>query len=1009
MFSSVARRNIFNNHLSTISGIRFTFREIEVMACILHNRGDKKIASILSVSPRTVSTHVYNIMSKLRVNSKDAIIDFVNTSGKIVIIKEYYHKLLIESAFENHLLKIGKLYNKDNIILELMTNDNGNLEEILIIHHLKDHLQLANIILDLRTTNIEDSDAIFNIATYHLNQPINLVIGSSKYKLCNKTVQEIELTQESYYDSVLKLIRVVCNNREVDALCDAFKQDYNNLLRNNGTFKNNIHHINGRDTASKSKKYVIFAFLVFMVFTGIFCYYNYSRYDTKHKANMPLVNHRTNPVNYFVGRSDLLQDINKQLNLFGAVNIVGISGIGKTQLVRKFAEDYYDNYDIIYIFDSSTNIREQFVLLAKEINNNICKESQCIKLLEELEYAQESVMEFLSTRSRWLLIFDNIRIGNQPPLDKIVKWDHGGHVIFASQDTRDFASVVMHVNPLNQDESSALIEAVMNCDNPQDKKTMQDITDGYPLFIVKSAAIMNNKLVKGVTEKCHELFESKDTNLTSYIKIVIDSLSPETQELLYKIALLNNQSFAKDVLSIIIDDTADLDNSLQKLVDFSLIDITETSNYEMHDLIANAIQSLCQDHMKKYTEEILDKIPAWLQSQEQGGHFMDSYISIESYNLQNHLEVILNNARKFNANYQKLLECHQYLLFYYIFRDDNDKIAPAIEWFEEDESKFFPQNAGLNGHQKALYATYLAGAGHYYDRIKHDQQRAINLLNKAESLLHNLDHYKSYVTARMIHFYLAILHLWRGELAQAERYIALIHQDTDIIISKYGKSQYKEKVLCLDGALGAMNGQFEKGLECIDEMITAISNTNPLSVDLLDYICKARLLNNLKRFQEAYDVVKPIYDQHISDQSPKMITLLRELATAELGLGDLTKAKSHILQSEELYNRYYANQMHNNYASIIIVKADILVAMNNKKEALKIYEYALQIYYEVFKENFCNIHHAKDTLMKVMRFACLNKNKTKYYEYLEQFSKCYKPSDLEYIDMENQCAIYKKT
>ena len=56
---------LYELHLNSIKNLAFTFREIDIIACVMHNRGEKKIASLLLVSPRTVSSHVYNIMGKL--------------------------------------------------------------------------------------------------------------------------------------------------------------------------------------------------------------------------------------------------------------------------------------------------------------------------------------------------------------------------------------------------------------------------------------------------------------------------------------------------------------------------------------------------------------------------------------------------------------------------------------------------------------------------------------------------------------------------------------------------------------------------------------------------------------------------------------------------------------------------------------------------------------------------------------------------------------------------------
>ncbi len=51
--------------LRIISGIKFSIREIDVLACIVSGRSSKLIASLLSISVATVSSHIRNIAKKI--------------------------------------------------------------------------------------------------------------------------------------------------------------------------------------------------------------------------------------------------------------------------------------------------------------------------------------------------------------------------------------------------------------------------------------------------------------------------------------------------------------------------------------------------------------------------------------------------------------------------------------------------------------------------------------------------------------------------------------------------------------------------------------------------------------------------------------------------------------------------------------------------------------------------------------------------------------------------------
>jgi len=133
------KRELYTKHLSSMLGISFTIREIDIISTIVNHRGEKKIAALLSISPRTVSTHVHNIMLKLGKNSKEHIIDFIEQSGELLAVNRYYRCLLVQAAFEKMLIKIGKTINRIKIDCSI-NYVTINSEENLLFKQLKDHL-----------------------------------------------------------------------------------------------------------------------------------------------------------------------------------------------------------------------------------------------------------------------------------------------------------------------------------------------------------------------------------------------------------------------------------------------------------------------------------------------------------------------------------------------------------------------------------------------------------------------------------------------------------------------------------------------------------------------------------------------------------------------------------------------------------------------------------------------------------------------------------------------------
>lgn len=99
---------LYEQHLKTIKGIKFTSREIDVLACMINGRTAKTIPSFLSISPKTVTTHMANIRGKTGCTSRESVIDFLEDSEKLFLIKhEYYSSLVKKVSFE----PIAKLNN----------------------------------------------------------------------------------------------------------------------------------------------------------------------------------------------------------------------------------------------------------------------------------------------------------------------------------------------------------------------------------------------------------------------------------------------------------------------------------------------------------------------------------------------------------------------------------------------------------------------------------------------------------------------------------------------------------------------------------------------------------------------------------------------------------------------------------------------------------------------------------------------------------------------------------
>lgn len=256
---------LYKEHLITIKGLKFTFREIDILACIVHNRGEKKIASMLSISPRTVSVHVYNAMNKLACNTKDQIIDFIEASGKLPIFREYYLHVSLKSNFERQLTHIANRINQNEVTCYCYRDDVLALDNDLY-QSIQKHLNLARIKL-LESIPGENNSPIFELK--------NITEAGYYRELLKNLLEVFNLPQKEQilaeFDEAHQTIENIHEGKSA-AIDEKDNQDLNGNHKNKIFFsiKKNLNNRNLRIFASLLALLIILFVVGFMNFTKIF-------------------------------------------------------------------------------------------------------------------------------------------------------------------------------------------------------------------------------------------------------------------------------------------------------------------------------------------------------------------------------------------------------------------------------------------------------------------------------------------------------------------------------------------------------------------------------------------------------------------------------------------------------------------------------------------------------------------------------------------------------------------
>ncbi|MES2215586.1 MAG: tetratricopeptide repeat protein [Pseudomonadota bacterium] len=159
--------NIHAHYLQTINGIKFTKREIDIMACLCQAKSNKGIAKFLSegsveVTESAVHSHNNNIKRKLGCCSKEDIAAFVEKTGKRQVINDYYLSLILHKEFRSMIGAVPTIMQRcveEVTIISYKSSDQNVTEnssiqvpDTLLIKYLHDYLGLLEIKTSIKTS-----------------------------------------------------------------------------------------------------------------------------------------------------------------------------------------------------------------------------------------------------------------------------------------------------------------------------------------------------------------------------------------------------------------------------------------------------------------------------------------------------------------------------------------------------------------------------------------------------------------------------------------------------------------------------------------------------------------------------------------------------------------------------------------------------------------------------------------------------------------------------------------
>ncbi|MCC8369898.1 MAG: tetratricopeptide repeat protein [Rickettsia endosymbiont of Stiretrus anchorago] len=678
------------------------------------------------------------------------------------------------------------------------------------------------------------------------------------------------------------------------------------------------------------------------------------------------------PVSYFIDHISQLKKIKSNLIKYKQSSLVGVIGMGKTQIARMYAydKDNKADYDIIWFIDCNLDIDGQLVNLAKAIN---IKANTAV-VSENINVVRKELMTYLTSKNRWLLVFDNLKIGQNKKVANFINWEHNGNILFCSQDSESLPNIVK-ISAFEEKESKMLVENILESNNPESIEFLVQEFKGYPILMVQGSQILNQ--VQGLSlNEYKKKIQEADDKIKLNITLAISELSPSAQKLLNEIALINNQSFSKEFLSSITSDKDHLDDDIYNISKFALITNIEPNEnnpiFEMHDVIVEKILQINENDNKENLNQLitnlLNTIP---KSLIKGNIFRKNKTVLDN------IEIITQNAENYNISIYKILELKLNLLIQYVTAYDLTRSKILVDWFDKNEKENNFKLLMMDNDEKGAYATYLGRIGWYYSKNS-ESREAIEYFMKAKKVFEGV---KEYGTSKSnIVFGLVISNVQLGNLKEAEANIQIMQDmfnqnlidKTDAATLDYAKAH-----------LFLAQGKYEEALKQINATIDACidNGMKPQDVFLTGlYLLKIDILNNLKNYNDALPLLEEVYNMKKpkeKEEYPIFGRIYTQMSIVKLGLGNNNEALEYAKKAVEAFlkdpnrsNKDVAASPDIYLAKAFVAEGNAFASINKNEDAVTAYATAENIYWNNYRENMKNVDAISIMYLNAAKASC---------------------------------------
>ena len=535
-----------------------------------------------------------------------------------------------------------------------------------------------------------------------------------------------------------------------------------------------------------------------------------------------------------------------------------------------------------------------------------------------------------------------------------------GHIIYISAINGKHHNAIL-VKELELTRIKDLIKKIMKVHTQKDIEELGEIlhSKGCPTaLIVDSAYYLSNNPHVSIDEYI-QLITADNKMIKNYLDIIFKSVSNEAQTLLKKIAFLNNQSVSKNLLAHLVKDQGEVNALIKELLDTNLLRMINTHRdrpfFSMHDIYKEELLNNIFNKQRTL-DEIVDVMNASFPIDFKYGNAIHNAFT-DDETLSGNIEILLKNLDKNNNQKTpafKVLELRLNALIEAYEQCLMSEANSYLNWFKNNflEQAILPQSI----NEKKIFCSYLIHLASSEYFIHMNSSQALHHLFLAKNMIkdeggeYNL---KSYINADI-----SQIQAYIGDLNEAE--ISLSENDQ---IPTYDLNT-KIKMLFVKSLILLMRGDYESALIKINEEIqlcNQLGYSEPWPAIIGQ---KAKILNSLNNFQEAFDITNDLYANHFNlliDNINDHADILTQLSRAELGLGKVKEALEH---AEKAINLIINEKMDLETSENIFL-AEAFLTYGNASFKLNGYEKALDSYNKaekIFKNSYKHNHYKVDNV-----------------------------------------------